>query len=288
MSKRIKKIVKYLLNQNMIDILQKKIKTINKYRYDTKKNKNNLEIYSQKYPKILSIYETIEWIIENNGSITRYGDGEFDICLERNNSLFQSYSEDLSKKLKKILNAESNKKFMVCIPPFNSKYNNTKNICGSLSFWEYYWIRNFKKISPQLSQKVYGNSFISRSDVFYETTVDHVKKIWDNKKVVFVYGKNGRFDIDSRLFDNIRLKNEIKVSPQNAYEEYKEILKECLKYEKEVLFLLAIGQTATVLSVDLYKNGYQVIDIGHFPNSYNQYLGKIISPEQIPVVKKHE
>lgn len=71
------------------------------------------------------------------------------------------------------------------------------------------------------------------------------------------------------LFDNIRIKNEIIVSSQNTYEGYKEILKECLKYEKEFLFLLTISQIAIALTIDLYKNECQVIDIGYFSNSYD-------------------
>ncbi|MCT2922996.1 DUF1792 domain-containing protein [Streptococcus thermophilus] len=41
---------------------------------------------------------------------------------------------------------------------------------------------------------------------------------------------------------------------------------------KNLIVLLAIGLTATVLSYDLADNGFQVIDIGHLDVEYQWYL----------------
>ncbi|MGL5963564.1 MAG: GT-D fold domain-containing glycosyltransferase [Fusobacteriaceae bacterium] len=281
MSITVKKIGKYILGEKLCLIL---IKMQMRLKFVSKADLDKITLYSAQYPKILSTNDTVDWIIKNKGSITRYGDGEFDICFERNCSSFQNSSDKLKNRLLEILNS-SNDKFMVCIPPFNSRYNNTKNCYGKLSFWEYYWLKNFNEIKKILKLKQYGNSFVSRSDVFYECDLEKVKKIWKNRKVIFVYGDNGRFEIKPELFNNIKESIEIKVSPKNAFSEYDQIMEKCLKYDKDYLFLLAIGQTATVLAFDLYKAGYQAIDIGHFPNSYDQYLGKILSPERIPIVK---
>ena len=58
----------------------------------------------------------------------------------------------------------------------------------------------------------------------------------------------------------------------------------CRFFEKNVLFMVAAGPTATVLSYDLWKDGYQALDVGHLPNSYDEFLGEIISPENIPLI----
>ena len=38
------------------------------------------------------------------------------------------------------------------------------------------------------------------------------------------------------------------------------------------MILLAIGPTATILAYDLYKEGYQAIDIGHVDIEYEWFL----------------
>ena len=45
-----------------------------------------------------------------------------------------------------------------------------------------------------------------------------------------------------------------------------------MKCDEEVLFLIALGPTATVLAYDLTKYGYQAIDIGHFDIEYEWFL----------------
>ena len=47
-----------------------------------------------------------------------------------------------------------------------------------------------------------------------------------------------------------------------------DIKREACKLEKEVLFLIALGPAATVLSYDLFKAGYQAVDIGHVDVEY--------------------
>ena len=40
------------------------------------------------------------------------------------------------------------------------------------------------------------------------------------------------------------------------------------------MILLALGPTSTVLTYDLYKLGYQVIDVGHIDIEYEWFLRK--------------
>ena len=47
-----------------------------------------------------------------------------------------------------------------------------------------------------------------------------------------------------------------------------------MKVNKNRLILIALGPTATILAYDLYKLGYQSIDIGHVDIEYEWYLRK--------------
>ena len=47
-----------------------------------------------------------------------------------------------------------------------------------------------------------------------------------------------------------------------------------LKFDKNNLILISLGQTATVLSFDLCKLGYQAIDIGHTDRDNEAYVRK--------------
>ncbi|WP_133152089.1 GT-D fold domain-containing glycosyltransferase, partial [Vibrio lentus] len=191
-----------------------------------------------------------------------------------------------SERLQEILHHESKNNLLICIPPFNEKTNNLKNYYGSLSFWEYYWLNRFENVNQLLSHSSYSNSFVTRETIFYECDITMVKQVWHGRNVTFVYGNNGRFNAEHELFDGIKSKSEILIKPTNAFDDYNSILAECIKYETDTLFLIAAGPTATVLAFDLWKNGFQALDIGHLPNSYDEFLGRIISPEHIPLVSK--
>ena len=65
------------------------------------------------------------------------------------------------------------------------------------------------------------------------------------------------------LFDNARSIRRILCPPRDAFERLEDIKQEACKVEKEALFLIALGPAATVLAYDLFKAGYQAIDVGH-------------------------
>lgn len=281
----LKKYLKKYLNNKQKEKLQKiRNKIKNLMIIIKKEDLKKLEKYEKEFPEVMSTSETLDLIIKNKVSICRFGDAEFDICnFENKKDIYQIPSKELTNRLKEVIKEKSNKKLLICIPPFNSKYNNLKNYYGKLSFWEWYWLKRFVKIKSYLVNNKYGNSFISRDSVFYENELNLIKKIWDNREVVFVYGNKGRFEIQNEIFDNIKEFNKILISPTNAFDMYESVLSSCLKYNKNKLFLIAAGPTATVLAFDLYRNGYQALDIGHLPNCYDQYRGIIKSPECLPL-----
>ena len=104
--------------------------------------------------------------------------------------------------------------------------------------------------------------------------VKKMKKIWDKKDVVIIEGEQSRLGIGNDLFDNMKSIQRIICPSENAFEIYDKIYNEALKIDKNKLVLLALGPTATVLAYDLFKAGYQAIDIGHVDIEYEWFLRK--------------
>ena len=126
----------------------------------------------------------------------------------------------------------------------------------------------------------YENAFLSRPYMDY-TSKEHcarwfreLKTIWEGRDIVFIEGAMSRLGVGNDLFDNAGSIRRILCPPRNAFERYDRILNEALKVEKEVLFLIALGPTATVLAYDLHNAGYQAVDIGHIDVEYEWWRMK--------------
>lgn len=240
------------------------------------------------FPQMLSFKEMLDRILAGS-SLIRYGDAEFDIGFiqENKEDPYQRPSARLTQRLALILEKDD-PRILVCIPPIESEHNNIRNFRrGHFDFWEWYWIHRWNRLSGYIKNKVYGNSFFSRDAVFYELDVSEIAKIWNGRRVVFVYSKEGRFIFEPRLFSGIKEMFEVFVPATNDFDDYDRILSECLKFPKDVLFFISAGPTACVLVDDLAKAGYQALDMGHFPNCYLQYLGESPAPESLPLDKTH-
>ncbi|WP_031463717.1 GT-D fold domain-containing glycosyltransferase [Paenibacillus polymyxa] len=236
------------------------------------------------YPQVLSTSESIAYIMNNECSLARYGDGELNLCYGIDIG-FQKGSLKLQKRLREILNHGSDNKILVTLPEFNSRFNNITNCNGQISFWENYWLKMYDNLKDFFTQPFYGNTDVSRNSVFFENSLAEIKQLWKQREVVFLIGRKGRFEIKSDLFNNVKNFEIIYVPPVNAFDTYPQIIEVCLKVRKDKLFLISAGPTATVLAYDLMNYGYQALDIGHLPNCYDQYLGIIKYPESIPHVR---
>ena len=226
-------------------------------------------------PSIRTIDETIDYIIKNQASISRYGDGE--LKLMNNKSIFfQNHSEELSNRLKEIAKS-SCKNHIVCIP----------DIFADLTIYDEepyeYWKLHVAKTrrlwySILNRDKQYFNSFISRCYYMYKDKsksrewFKKIKLIWNNREVVIIEGEKSRLGIGNDLLNNCRSIERILCPVKNSFSKYEEILEQAQKIDKNKLILLALGPTATVLAYDLCKLGYQAVDIGHLDIEYEWFL----------------
>lgn len=222
--------------------------------------------------KISSVDETIELILRNKLSITRFGDGEFDLMLKNKSLAFQKSDSILSEKLRKTLNSR-NPKLLVCIPDsFSSMKTHAK---FAREFWIAYINSNGKALSKILDTNYhYGNANISRLYIFMKNkkkSKEHfqkIKNIWRSKDILIIEGKFSRLGVGNDLFSDVNSLQRIVCPPVDAFKKYDSILDAATKFGENKLILLALGPTATVLSSELCDKGYWVIDIGHIDIEY--------------------
>lgn len=273
--------------QNQINILQYQTNNI-PYEIFDKSALNNKNLL---YPKVLSVEETINEIINNKKSICRYGDGEFTTMINKSDWKYfnQDTSFELINKLREII-VSDDENILVCLWDFFgdlSKYNDYhKNIARM----HCYNIREdlYKYID---FNKVYGNAFMSRPYINLKNKeksqyyFDLIRKIWDNQDIIIIEGEGSRLGVGNDLFDNVKSIQRVICPSENAYSFYDEILEYSQTLPKDKLILIALGMTATVLAYDLAKLGYWAIDIGHIDIEYEWYKRKAVYP--IPIENKY-
>ena len=108
-----------------------------------------------------------------------------------------------------------------------------------------------------------------------------LKNIWQDRNVVICEGEQTRVGIGNDLLDNCKSVTRILCPSENAFDKYEQILETLQKEDKESLILIALGPTATLLSYNLAKQGYQALDIGHFDIEYEWYLRGVNQKEKI-------
>lgn len=249
---------------------------------------NLFNILCMKKPKVMTIEESIDYIISNKCSLSRFGDGEMNLIMG-NKLQFQDYSKQLADRLEEVLQS-NDLKHIVGIP----------DVFGSLKKYEglhkRFWQKNiyenrmnwYKYINKE---KKYVNAFISRCYMNYKNKescgvyFELVKTLWKNKDIVIVEGEKSRLGIGNDLFDGAKSINRILCPVENAFSVYDNILKEVKKVPHYKIILIALGPTATVLAYDLSKIGYQAIDIGHIDIEYEWYLQK--SKNKVKIEKKY-
>ena len=249
-------------------------------------NKNITE--KKKKPIVIDVDKTIDKIINDKCSVSRFGDGEFSLIYGENLK-FQSANSDISNKLKEILKS-NNKDHIVCIPDVfdNIEWATDK----AKLYWRKYLYLKRNKIYKILSNnKTYYDALITRLYVDSRDKsrvgdrFEKIKLLWKNRDIVIVEGEKSRLGVGNDLFYYASSIERIICPSVYEYSKYKDILNQFKKQDKSKLILIALGPTATILAYDLSNEGYQAIDIGHIDIEYEWYLKKV--SEKCPVKNKY-
>ena len=264
------------------------LKCIKKFQSDNCSNCKNNIIF--KGLKIHDEDKTLNELIYKNKSISRFGDGEFNLIFGKSLG-FQKYNKKLSQRLLEILNIKEKNLLIGINVPYQQKIIETFNIDAN----KYYipWLNRIKfKLATILKQKEYYSSRITRfyidliSKKRVSQYIKRFKLIWDKKDIVIIEGEKSRLGIGNDFFNNSNSIERIICPTKNAFNYYEKILNIIKqKLSKNKLILIALGPTATVLSYDLYKLGYHVIDIGHADIEYEWFLRK--AQRKMPIKNKY-
>lgn len=244
-----------------------------------------------KAPQVVDTDSTIEKIITERCSISRYGDGEFSLIFGQTLP-FQKYNDELAKKLREILKSET-ENHLVAIPNVFGELTDFSD--KSKTWWSEYLLGNRKKIYDILDRnKIYYDAqmtriYINRNEKKgARKRFNKIKSIWEDKRILIIEGELSRFGVGNDLFSNCKEVKRILVPSKDAFDKYNQILESVLRLQKTEnieLILLAIGPTATCLAFDLYNCGMQTIDIGNLDMEY-EWMKKGVE-NQIPIKGKY-
>lgn len=229
-------------------------------------------------PKIDSVENTYAKIIDDRCSISRYGDGEFEIILG-NKAVYQHGNVQLAMRLQDILTSTLRNHIVAIADDYGTMEGLRKENKNTI---RKYMTEDKRKAHYALldMDRKYYNAYISRPYVIYphdevekaQKRFEDLKQIWDKQDVLFVEGDKTRMGIGNDLFDNARKIERIIAPNENAFDVYDEIYEAVLENGKDKVILIALGPTATVLAYDLAKEGYWALDIGHLDLEYEWFL----------------
>lgn len=231
-------------------------------------------------PNIVNDLETSEVISSGKYSVCRFGDGEIDL-MSGLDLKFQNYSQEISKRLKEIIQSENNG-IMVCIPNVFS-WNGLKHLTiESQNFWIYHilekydiWEENIKKDKKYYDASV-SRPYIRNKNKEKATVIfSNLKQLWENKEILIVEGNKSKLGVGNNLFSKAKKINRILCPSKNAFEVYDSIFENVKKYSEDKIIIIALGPTATILAYDLAKLGKVAIDLGHIDLEYEWYLRKV-------------
>ena len=226
-------------------------------------------------PDVRSIDETLDKIIADKCSVSRFGDGELDVCIGGQYG-YQSANAALAKRLREIL-CSNLPGHMVCII----------NIFGDLSYlkkesieYETGLLKKFRRKWCALldKSKTYYNSYIVRCyNMFADKSpcagwFEKNRRIWQDRDVLLIEGAQSRLGVGNDLFDNAKSMQRILCPPRDAFDQYDQIFALAKQQDKNRLVLLALGACANVLAYDLHQEGFWAVDIGHIDIEYEWFL----------------
>ncbi|QHT48023.1 DUF1792 domain-containing protein [Bacillus sp. SB49] len=230
--------------------------------------------------------ETFDLINSYKKSLCRFGDGEISWIYRDSRGYFsQENSKELSDRLREIIFSNDDR-ILIGVPNFFGELNGfsrKRKNSRNAHLGKYYnrWnelLETDKKYADALITRVYnGLENNCTSPLFNDW-----RKIWEDKHIIVVEGSQTRFGVGNDLLDNATSIKRIIAPSENAFKKYNEIYGVVKNYiNKETLFLISLGPTATILAYDIGKMGGQAIDIGHLDIEYEWYLSGATKKEPV-------
>ncbi|HFU0809104.1 TPA: GT-D fold domain-containing glycosyltransferase, partial [Streptococcus pneumoniae] len=170
--------------------------------------------------QVKGIDETLDYIIEHNSSLVRFGDGEVNLMWGLPIP-YQNHDLELANQLKHIVGLESDEKLVVCLPDaFDDRFVFT---WWATPFWKEHMNVYMDFYKELCKGSWYGSTFISRPYIDYEDKskakgqFEKLKSIWENRDILIVEGITSRSGVGNDLFDKVKSVKRIICPSHNAY-----------------------------------------------------------------------
>lgn len=242
-----------------------------------------------RFPLLADDEELVDKITEEHCSFIRFGDGEFEIMQGKERLPYQRVELDLPQKLKSVIAASDNNILIGIANNYGDLDQYTEGTAYGIREYMTEETRMFH-LSVLDPDRTYYNAYVFKTYMPYKdkmSTPDRValiRRIWNDRDVVFIEGDKTRTGYGNDLFDNTRSIKRILCPTFNAYAKYHEILSCSRKVDKNCLILVVLGPAGKILSYDLARDGYQVVDIGQIDMDYEWYLSgtefKVPNPDK--------
>lgn len=227
-------------------------------------------------PEIGDSREAVRRIVQERCSIIRFGDGEFEIMAGNERAPFQRCNEILSEKLKEALQAKDEHLLIAIADNYGSLEKYTDESADSIRQYMTDEVRSFH-MSLLDRRQVYYDAYIFkcchgfRDESEIPERAAWLKKVWDKRSVVLIEGDKTRTGYKNDLLDNALSVRRLICPTQNAFDKYEQIKDKAMKLSKEDMILVALGPAGKVLAYEMFKAGYQVVDIGQADMDYDEY-----------------
>lgn len=230
-----------------------------------------------KYPRVMSISETIELVLNSKKGVARFGDGEFHMISQTEDLGFQGKDDSLSRRLKEILLSDSDKCLILLPEGVHSVQSLTPK---SKAFWKRFIVFHYHRYRSYFNfQRTYCNANITRPFMDYmdksrvSEYFEKIKNLWKDKRLLIVEGQMSKLGVGNDLFQESSSVKRIVTASKGAFSLYDRIYDTVVANLNQCdLVLIALGPTATVLAYDLSQLDVRAIDIGHIDIEYEWFL----------------
>lgn len=236
--------------------------------------------YAVRLPHIEGIDETLERIVDGGCSMSRFGDGEFGIMFG-SRIRYHDRNPGLAQRLKEVIRSDD-PKLLIGLPPCFGSLDCF--VPSTIDFWRKWMSKKRAMVYSCLSwDRIYYNAFFNRFYLNYNKTDEHIERcsayfdklnqIWKDRDVVLFEGQQARLGVGNDVLSGARSISRIVFCPiRNAFDRYDEIVSAFDGIASDVLVLISLGPTATVLAHDLCNKGYQALDVGDINAEYEYFL----------------
>ena len=223
---------------------------------------------------VLSIDQSLDYLLEKAASVVRFGDGEMDLIAGRSIP-YQDFDPELSARLREMMSMKSDEHMMICLPDVFTGLE--RYSIDAKNFWKAHLQHHLADYLEICRSTWYGSTFISRPYIDLEDKTPSagyfakLKKLWQDKDLLIVEGLTSRSGVGNDLFDGARSIKRIICPSRNAYSKLEAIKQAVREHVDNRLILTMLGPTAKVLVYDLVQEGYRALDIGHIDSEYEWF-----------------